>query len=332
MRQSVPLFAREPASVPERAVRSADDAWALLLALARLRRGQALPGSETGFRFLDDGTVEAAADGDAGIAARWHPETGWSVPGEHDESVRTLLDLYLPMCNAQPRSPFVVAHLGQSIDGRIATDSGDSRFVTGERNRRHLHRLRALSDAVIVGAGTIAADDPQLTTRLVPGDDPVRIVLDPSFRSRPEAGVLTDRRAPTILAVAAARVARIGTRAGAAEIVATPCRDGNLDLHALLSILAARGLHALFIEGGGVTVSQFLEAGLIDTLQIAVAPVIIGSGRAGLQLPAVPSMGDCLRPAVHVFRMGEDILWSFDLRSSAARLAPADAPELRRIR
>lgn len=322
---------RAPAPTPNRAVRSVADPWALLLALARLRRQRGLPDRDTGFRLLEDGTLAETLDSDPRIAARWRPRSGWSVPGDLGEPARTMLDLYLPVCNRRPERPFVVAHLGQSIDGCIATDSGDSRFVTGEANRRHLHRLRTLCDAVVVGVETIVTDDPLLTTRLVPGDNPVRVVLDPSFRIPPTAGVLTDRRAPTILAVDAARLPETEGRAGAAEVVGAPRRGNGLDLRALLSILSARGLQALFVEGGGVTVSQFLEAGLVDALQIAIAPVIIGSGRPGLRRPAAPSMHECLRPAGQVFRMGEDVLWSFDLRQPSAESPAASAPELQRI-
>lgn len=325
------LRARAPASAPNRAVRSAADPWALLLALVRLRRQGGLPERDAGFRLLENGTLAETSESDPRIAARWRPQTGWSVPGDLGEPAAAMLDLYLPVCNARAERPFVVAHLGQSIDGCIATDSGDSRFVTGEANRRHLHRLRALCDAVVVGVETIATDDPLLTTRLVPGDNPVRVVLDPSFRTPPAAGVLTDRRAPTLLAVDAARIPETAGRAGAAEVVGAPRHGNGLDLHALLSALNARGLHALFVEGGGVTVSQFLAAGLIDALQIAIAPVIIGSGRPGLQAPAAPSMHDCLRPAGQAFRMGEDVLWSFDLRRTSAKSPPANAPDLQRI-
>jgi len=324
--------ARLPVSAPDRAVRSAADAWTLLLALARLRRSHGLPERDAGFGWREDGTLAETDAADPLVAARWQPHAGWSVPGDVGEPDRAMLDLYLPVCTARPGRPFLVAHLGQSMDGRIATVSGDARFVTGEPNRRHLHRLRALCDAVIVGVGTVEADDPQLTTRLVPGDDPVRVVLDPRARIRPGAVVLTDRRAPTILAVDAACAPRVANRAVPAEEIRVPCNDGDLDLRALLSSLAARGLHALFVEGGGVTVSRFLAAGLVDTLQIAIAPVIIGSGRPGLQLPAVPAMSDCLRPAARAYRMGEDVLWSFDCRSSRPETRHTVVPELQRIR
>lgn len=301
-----------------------------MLALARRRRKHGLPDRAAAFRLDGDAALEVAHRGEL-CAASWNPDAGWSVPGAHAAPVGAMLELYLPVCSARAGRPVVVAHLGQSIDGRIATDSGDSHFVTGEANRRHLHRMRALCDAVIVGAGTIAADDPQLTTRQVPGDDPVRVVLDPNCRVAAAAGVLHDRRAPTLLAVGAARLAEARHGAGAAEIIGVACDGGALDLRALLAALHARGLHALFVEGGGVTVSQFLAVGLVDILQIAIAPVFIGAGRPGLQLPPVPSMRDCLRPPGRVFRMGEDVLWSFDLRAPPAGARPAAPPDLERI-
>ena len=97
-----------------------------------------------------------------------------------DDPRHALIDLYLPICSATGARPITVGHLGQSLDGFIATHAGESQFVTGEENILHLHRMRALCDAVVVGAGTVAADDPQLTTRHVSGPSPLRVVLDPT--------------------------------------------------------------------------------------------------------------------------------------------------------
>ena len=102
----------------------------------------------------------------------WRPHAGFEVALPADDPRRALIDLYLPICSATDADPITVGHLGQSLDGFIATHSGDSQFVTGEENILHLHRMRALCDAVIVGAGTVAADDPQLTTRHVEGREP----------------------------------------------------------------------------------------------------------------------------------------------------------------
>src|SRR5438067_8617991 len=112
----------------------------------------------------------------------WRQGIGWQTTLPPEDPVAAWIDLYLPICSATAARPLTVGHLGQSLDGFIATHSGESQWVTGEENMRHMHRLRALCDAVIVGAGTVAVDDPLLTTRLVEGSNPLRVVLDPARR------------------------------------------------------------------------------------------------------------------------------------------------------
>jgi riboflavin-specific deaminase-like protein len=222
---------------------------------------------------------------------------------------RPLLDLYAPLLG--PR-PLVVGHLGQSLDGHIATNTGDSYYVTGPENVRHLHRLRALCDAVVVGAGTVARDDPQLTVRHVDGRNPVRVVLDPRGELEGRHRVFTDGQAQTYVVHAAGLGAKAPT---AAEAIVVPTENGRLRLDVLLTELAARGLRAVFVEGGGVTVSRFLEAGLLDRLHVAIAALVTGRGRPGLTLQARDKIADCLRPQHRVFAMGGDVLFDCDLRA-----------------
>jgi len=236
------------------------------------------------------------------------------------EAVRALLELYAPLCAAHTGRPLTVAHLGQSLDGHIATASGDSYYVTGPDNVRHLHRLRALSGAVVVGAGTVARDDPRLTVRHVVGPNPVRVVLDPAARLDAARHVFTDGAAPTLVVHADGLDARAP---GNAEILHVPVDGGGLNLTILLERLRARGLACVFVEGGGATVSRFIEAGLVDRLHVAIAPIVTGRGRPGLTLPARERIAECLRPAHRVFTMGGDVLFDCDLRA-AAPSAPAN--------
>ncbi len=268
--------------------RDADAAWAALVAAARLVRRDA-PSQEAIFGIDSTGALKPLpADAGAG-SLRWHPESGWAISAAATSALIDLAELYLPLVTANAARPLVVAQLGQSLDGYIATACGDSRYVNGPENLVHLHRMRALSDAVLVGVGTVSADDPRLTTRLFSGDNPRRIVLDPYGRLPRARRVFTDGAAPTLVVRAADAHDATAGHFGQAEIVAVPMKDSRLDLPALLEVLRARGLHVLFVEGGGVTVSAFLHAGLLDRLQVAVAPLIIGDGRPGVRLPVAGS-------------------------------------------
>jgi riboflavin-specific deaminase-like protein len=253
----------------------------------------------------------------------WSGSQGFSLRGAWEPAARELFDLLKPLLDRPGGgAAWAVGQLGQSLDGCVATHRGDANFVNGPEVLLHLHRLRALCDAVIVGAGTAAADNPQLTTRRVPGAHPVRVVLDPGLRLSPGLQLFADRQAPTLLVCDAARAAEAAGRVGEDQVLGVPAlcaADGTLDLRALLAALQARGLRVLFVEGGGVTVSRFITQGCLDRLHLSVAPVIIGGGRPGLQLPTTDAMCDCLRPPARVFRMGSDVLWDLDLRAGRAK-------------
>jgi len=274
-------------------------AWGLLLAAAARRRG---------------GRDLSGVGHDVAQWLTWNGAGASTVATNVPAAVRPLLELYAPVCEAAADRPLTMAHLGQSLDGYIATSSGDSYYVTGPENVRHLHRLRALCDAVIVGASTVARDDPQLTVRHVEGSNPVRVILDPRGKLPARHRVFSDGLAHTLVVHAQGVATAVP---GKAEALVVPCANGRLDLHALLAALHARGLYAVFVEGGGATVSAFLEAGLLDRLHVAIAPLVTGSGRPGLSLPARDKIADCLRPAHRVFTMGGDVLFDCDLRAPA---------------
>jgi riboflavin-specific deaminase-like protein len=212
--------------------------------------------------------------------------------------------------------PVVVAQLGQTLDGRIATVTGASKYINGDSALDHLHRLRAHVDAVVVGVGTLAADDPQLTVRRVDGRHPVRVVIDPNGRIPADARCLVDGAAPVLV------VTRPGLTAPApAETLnIAPAREGHIDPGAIVAALAARGLSRILIEGGADTLARFIEADAVDLLHILVAPMIIGSGKSGLSLAPIAELDQALRPKtkVHVFEDG-DVLFTCDMRDSWRR-------------
>ncbi|UFN50013.1 RibD family protein [Roseomonas sp. OT10] len=213
-----------------------------------------------------------------------------------------------------PDGCVVLGRLAQSLDGRIATECGASQWIGGRGDILHTHRLRALCDVVLVGAGTVAADDPRLTTREAPGPDPVRVVLDP-HRRLPATHRVFAGGPPTLLAC---REGAPGEpRHGEAEVLRLPPGEEGVALPALLQALAARGLRRIFVEGGGITVSRFLAAGLLDRLHVTVAPLILGSGRAAFSLPTATRIADGLRFAWTVHPLGQDVL--FDIPLDRAR-------------
>ncbi|MBL8289663.1 MAG: RibD family protein, partial [Rubrivivax sp.] len=183
----------------------------------------------------------------AALRREGQARSGWVLPGALDTAGRELASLYRPLVEHRPVAarPWVIGHLGQSLDGFIATHGGDSRYVTGEADLDHMHRLRALADAVIVGAGTVAIDDPLLTTRRVPGPHPARAVLDPLARVPRTARVLRGDDAPTLWLVDERWCDRARSGGVAARVLPVPGllgADGALDAAAAVTALAAEGL------------------------------------------------------------------------------------------
>ena len=226
-----------------------------------------------------------------------------------------LHELYEPLLSLVPAQRFAIGHLAQGIDGNIATDKGSSRRLSGEQNHIHLHRLRALADAVIIGAATAELDDPQLTVRLVKGPNPVRLVLDPTARLPTRLRMFQDEASRSLIICANSNLDAALARWGPSRVIAVATHSNRLDLPELYSRLQDQGLSVVLVEGGGVTVSRMIDSGCLDRVQVAVTPVLVGGARRGLQLNGPPHIDDCPRPPARLFQMGEDLLWDFDLRA-----------------
>ena len=225
-------------------------------------------------------------------------------------------DLFGPLRAGTTDDLVVVGQLGQSLDGRIATESGHSKYINGPAGLDHLHRLRALVDAVVIGVGTALADNPQLTVRRVAGPQPARVVIDPNGRLPASARVFANDGVSRL--VVTTESARCAPPPGVG-ILRLPVIDRRIAPAAILAALAERGLRRLLIEGGAETVSRFLSAGCLDRLHVMVAPIILGSGRGGFVLPPIERADQAMHVLVHAHQLDDEVL--FDLDLSAQRVA-----------
>lgn len=180
------------------------------------------------------------------------------------------------------RRPFISLKYAMTLDGKIAARTGDSKWITGEEARTFAHRLRRAHDAVLVGAGTVLADDPELTTRMVEGKNPVRVVLDGRLRLSLTAAVLNpaaDTLIFTGLAADAVKADALNALPNV-EVVRLPLIEGKLPVSQVIDELARRGITSLLVEGGGAVHGAFRDAGLADRVYAFIAPKIIGGSKA----------------------------------------------------
>ena len=219
-------------------------------------------------------------------------------------------DIFGPLRRGTVDDLVIVGQIGQSLDGRIATENGLSRYINGPAGIAHLHRLRALVDAVVVGSQTALTDDPQLTVRHVSGPNPARVVLDRRGRLPAKARLLTCDGTRRIVVTSAECRAKWPSDI---EILPLPADDGHIAPRAILTALAQCGLRRILIEGGADTVSRFLAAGCLDRLHVIVAPIILGSGRSSFALEGIEHPNEALRPPMHAHRLNGEMLYDCDL-------------------
>jgi GTP cyclohydrolase II len=218
-----------------------------------------------------------------------------------------------------PDRPYVVLKFAQTLDGRIATVTGDARWISSEAERCVSHALRAACDGVLVGVGTVVQDDPQLTVRMVPGASPLRFVLDSTLRLPLDAKILEPDAVTTILTTERAnrdrRRALTERRVGVELLPAGP---QGVDLPAALAALRGNGVETLLVEGGARVITSLLAAALVDRLIVSVAPTIIGKGTEAVGPLGITSVADGIRLAnrsMHV--VGEDVVIAGDLHPAS---------------
>jgi riboflavin-specific deaminase-like protein len=234
------------------------------------------------------------------------------------EAVPRAVDVTALVGQVVPRKvrPYVVLKYAQTLDGRIATRTGDSKWISGESERRASHALRAACDGVLVGIGTVIADDPQLTVRLVPGASPLRIVLDTTLRIPADAQILADA-APTLVITtersSPERRRELRSRAVGVRVV-DPAPPWGVDLAATLAVLHERGIRSLLVEGGAAVITSFLRHRLVDRVVVGIAPTILGAGTEAVGDLNVALVSDGLRLTGRcVHTLGDDIVVAADV-------------------
>ncbi len=292
-------------------------AWGLILAIhAAIDDGEAA--AELAFTVAEDRVVRGRNGAGTVLVDR---RAGSLASGleRFDRDGRELLEQFLPLALVSREAGHVCGVLGQTLDGYIATHDGESRYINGSSGLAHLHRLRALSDAVVIGASTAVLDQPRLTTRHVEGPSAVRVVIDPRGRLQGTSPLLHDGAAPTLVLRAGAGAERRLT--DQAWVVPVGEIGDGISPRRILAILRDRGLERLLIEGGGNTVSRFLACGCLDRLQLIVAPVLLGAGRPAVSLPPVERLAAALRPACRRYLLAEDVLFDLSFGRAGSPLA-----------
>jgi GTP cyclohydrolase II len=220
----------------------------------------------------------------------------------------------------QPDRPYVAIKYAQTIDGRIATVGGRAEQISGAPEQMISHALRAACDAVLVGRGTVVADDPRLTVRAVPGVSPRRVVLDSALRVAADARVLDPDAATTIVTTSNAPTDRREAlqRRGVHVVVVDEDADHRPDLAAALGALRREGVESVLVEGGAAVITGLLAARLVDRMIVAIAPLVVGSGVEAVGELGIRRIGDGIRLVERsVHPVGDDILLAGDVACAA---------------
>ncbi len=225
------------------------------------------------------------------------------------EETAAFLCTYLPYCflslqAGKQQRAIAIAHFAQSLDGKIATQNGHSKWIGNPENLVHAHRMRSLCDAILIGARTMNCDQPSLTVRLVAGRHPQRVVL---CSSEGDFTSLQTSAGEPLLVLGTAERPCI-EHAEYVQLAAN--QTGKINCHEILSFLYRRGLHSVYIEGGAATSSQFMQEKALDVLQLHIAPLLFGSGVSGFTLPPIEQVEQAVGFTEYAFRpMGDSYMF-----------------------
>ena len=220
---------------------------------------------------------------------------------------KMLFSLFLPIIFNSKESPYLIAHLAQTLDGFIATNSGESKYISSNDNLTHIHMIRAISDIIIVGYKTVELDNPMLTTRLVTGKSPMRIIIDKNNKLSNKYNVF---RNPDNNGY---KIINDKTYTKKENVFQLPLDKNKFNLNDIYDLIKKLRKKIVFIEGGGATVSEFYNNNKLDRLHICISPSILGKGRSSLMIEKKMSLNEILEHEVRYFQMGTDILCDIEL-------------------
>ncbi len=226
---------------------------------------------------------------------------------EMDSEVQNLFNIFLPIIFNKKDSPYFIGHLAQTLDGFIATSSGESKYISCYENLEHIHRLRAISDVILVGANTVALDNPKLTTRLVKGSSPLRIVLDPKYKLSPTLDFFNTKISDGF------RITCLKKKLNDPSIFQLLTENGKFRISEIQGLFKKLKKQIIFIEGGGSVISQFLKNDHLHKLHLCISPIIIGQGKNSFIQKEEKVLENIKEHKVTYYNMGNDILCDLDL-------------------
>ena len=223
-----------------------------------------------------------------------------------DEYTNNLFKLYLPII-FNSKKTFLIGHLAQTLDGFIATQSSESKYISSQENLIHIHMLRAISDIILVGSNTVKSDNPMLTTRLVKGENPMRIILDKNNKLGKKYHVFTHKDDNGY------KIIHDKLKPKDQNIFQLPLINNQFDEKDIISLLTKLNKRIVFIEGGGKTISKFYGKNLLDKLHLCISPIILGKGISSFIIPKQKSLKEVCEHKISYMKMGRDILCDINL-------------------
>ena len=226
-----------------------------------------------------------------------------------NSDLKILMESYLQIIFNKSKYPYIFGHLAQTLDGYIATESGESRYISSIDNLEHLHMLRAISDVVLVGSNTVKFDNPKLTTRLVKGPNPMRVVIDKNDTIKKSCNLLKNKDRKGF------KIVSDKLKPNGKNMFSLPLKKDEFRIVDIVSLLKNLGNKIIFIEGGGGLISHFYRKKFLNRLHLCISPILIGRGINSFIIDKDVKINEAKIKKINYIKMGKDILCNIKLPS-----------------